>query len=136
MQIITGLWLAILPPHTNYPPYLRGKSSKRIKFAVSIFRMGQLAIIKMFLIVSIPTDINDNRRHVHIFKKGGRHIHSLAKIWIERNGVKDIEIAESYLSAKDNAMIVNAIDRHWDFINQQITKSFNGEKTVVKNIEK
>ena len=33
-------------------------------------------------------------------------------------------------------MIVNAIDRHWDFINQQITKSFNGEKTVVKNIEK
>lgn len=98
--------------------------------------MGQLAIIKMFLIVGIPTDINDNRRHVHIFKKGGRHIHSLAKIWIERNGVKDIEIAESYLSAKDNAMIVNAIDRHWDFINQQITKSFNGEKTVVKNIEK
>lgn len=78
--------------------------------------MGQLAIIKMFLIVSIPTDINDNRRHVHIFKKGGRHIHSLAKIWIERNGVKDIEIAESYLSAKDNAMIVNAIDRHWDLL--------------------
>ena len=32
--------------------------------------MGQLAFLKMFLIVSIPTDINDNRRHVHIFKKG------------------------------------------------------------------
>lgn len=34
--------------------------------------MGQLAFLKMFLLVSIPTDINDNRRHVHIFKKGGR----------------------------------------------------------------
>ena len=27
--------------------------------------MGQLAFLKMFLLVSIPTDINDNRRHVH-----------------------------------------------------------------------
>ena len=25
--------------------------------------MGQLAFVKMFLLVSIPTDINDNRRH-------------------------------------------------------------------------
>lgn len=29
--------------------------------------MGQLAFLKMFLLVSIPTDINDNRRHVHNF---------------------------------------------------------------------
>ena len=28
--------------------------------------MGQLAFLKMFLLVSIPTDFNDNRRHVHI----------------------------------------------------------------------
>lgn len=35
--------------------------------------MGQLAFIKMFLLVSIPTDVNDNRRHIHIFRKGKRH---------------------------------------------------------------
>lgn len=29
--------------------------------------MGQLAFIKLFMLVSIPTDINDNRRHVHVF---------------------------------------------------------------------
>ena len=98
--------------------------------------MGQLAFIKMFLLVSIPTDMNDNRRHINIFRKGGRHLHSVAKIWIERNGIKDIEIAESLLSAKDNAMIVAAIDRHWEFLNEQITRTFNGEKTRVKNIEK
>ena len=53
--------------------------------------MGQLAFIKMFLLVSIPTDVNDNRRHIHIFRKGGRHLYSVAKIWIERNGMKNIE---------------------------------------------
>ena len=98
--------------------------------------MGQLAFIKMFLLVSIPTDVNDNRRHIHVFRKGGRHLYSVAKIWIERNGSKDIEIAESLLSAKDNAMLVAAIDRHWDFLNEQITGTFNGEKTKVKNLEK
>ena len=98
--------------------------------------MGQLAFLKMFLIVSIPTDINDNRRHVHIFKKGGRHLRSVAKIWIERNGLKEIEIAESTLSSKENEMIITALDKHWIFINKQITKTFKGEKTIVKNIEK
>lgn len=98
--------------------------------------MGQLAFLKMFLLVSIPTDINDNRRHVHIFKKGGRHLHSLAKIWIERDGKKCVEIAESQLSAKDNEMLIKAIAKHWEFINSQISKTFRGEKTRIKNIEK
>ena len=55
---------------------------------------------------------------------------------IERDGNKDIEIAESLLSAKDNAILVAAIDRHWEFLNEQITRAFNGEKTILKNLEK
>ena len=98
--------------------------------------MGQLAFLRMFLLVSIPTDVNDNRRHVHVFRKGGRHLHSVAKIWIERNGEKCVEIAISELSAKDNQMIIDAIDRHWEFINNQITRTFNGEKTIIRNLEK
>ncbi len=92
--------------------------------------------MRMFLLVSIPTDVNDNRRHVHVFRKGGRHLHSVAKIWIERNGEKCVEIAMSELSAKDNQMLIDAIDRHWEFINNQITKTFNGEKTIIRNLEK
>ncbi len=46
---------------------------------------------------------------------------SVVKIRIERNGMKDIEIAESLLSSKDNAMIVAAIERHWEFLNEQKT---------------
>ena len=98
--------------------------------------MGQLAFLKMFLLVSIPTDVNDNRRHVHVFRKGSRHLTSVAKIWIESNGVKCIEIAYSYLSAKDNEMLLSAIDAHWEFINEQISKTFRGEKTKLKDIGK
>lgn len=97
--------------------------------------MGQLAFLKMFILVAISLDINDNRRHVHVFHKGKRHQHSLAKIWIEKNGVQCVEIAESELSAKENEILVAAINRHWEFINKQITKVFNGEKTISVNIE-
>ena len=47
-----------------------------------------------------------------------------------------MEIAESELSQKENEMLVAAINRHWDFINKQITKVFNGEKTISVDIEK
>ena len=97
--------------------------------------MGQLAFLKMFILVAISLDINDNRRHVHVFYKGKRHQHSLAKIWIEKNGVQCVEIAESELSARENETLVAAINRHWEFINKQITKVFNGEKTISINIE-
>ena len=81
--------------------------------------MGQLAFLKTFILV-----------------KGSRHLRSVAKIWIEKNGEKCIEIAESELTAKENNMIVAAIDRHWEFLNDQISKTFRGEKPQPKNIEK
>ena len=97
--------------------------------------MGQLAFIRVFMLVSIPTDINDNRRHVHVFYRNGRHQRSVAKIWIEKDGKRCIEVAKSELSTKDEKMIIQAIDRNWEYLNDQITRSFNGEKTTIKNIE-
>ena len=98
--------------------------------------MGQLAFLKMFILVAISLDVNDNRRHVHVFRRGGRHQYSLAKIWIEKNGEPCVEIAESVLTTKENEMLVAAINRHWQKINEQISKTFRGEKTVSINIEK
>lgn len=94
--------------------------------------MGQLAFFRMFILVSIPLDINDNRRHIHVFRQGRRHQHSLAKIWIEKNGKPCVEIAESCLSSKDNQMLIDVISQNWEFLNEQITRSFIGEKPVVK----
>ena len=98
--------------------------------------MGQLAFLRMFILVAISLDVNDNRRHVHVFRKGKRHQHSLAKIWIEKNGEQYVEIAESQLSVKENEMLIDAINRHWEVINEQISRVFNGEKTISINIEK
>ncbi|MBR0122558.1 MAG: DUF4160 domain-containing protein [Bacteroidales bacterium] len=97
--------------------------------------MGQLAFLKTFILVAIPLDANDNRRHVHVFRQKQRHQKSAAKIWIESNGKKCIEIEESTLSAKENKMLIDAIDRHWEYINEQITITFRGEKTKPINIE-
>lgn len=73
---------------------------------------------------------------VHIFKKGTRHLTSIAKIWIESNGNKCIEIAYSGLTAKENEMLLSAIDKHWEFINDQISRTFRGERTKVKDLVK
>ena len=103
--------------------------------AIIVYLMGQLAFLKTFILVAMSIDANDNRRHVHVFQKGQRHLKSVAKIWIESNGEKCIEIAESTLSAKENKMLADAIDRHWEYINEQITITFRGEKTRPINIE-
>ena len=98
--------------------------------------MGQLAFLRICILVTISLDVNDNRRHVHVFRKGRRHQQSLAKIWIESNGLPCVEIAESVLSERENEMLVEAIKRHWEHINKQITLTFEGKKTVAINIEK
>lgn len=103
--------------------------------------MGQLALLYLFLrayvLVSIPVDKFENRRHVHVFPRlrGARGKHSVAKIWLESQGVRNVEIHESTLSAKENELLIKIINDNWDYIDSQLTKSFNGEKTVVKEIK-
>lgn len=60
---------------------------------------------------------------------------SLAKIWIEKNGEQCVEIADSELTSKENEMLVNAIDKNWEYINEQISKAFKGEKTKVRELK-
>lgn len=102
--------------------------------------MGQLALLYLFLrayvLVSIPVDKYEDRRHVHVFPrlKGARGKHSVAKIWLETNGVPDVKIYESSLSTKENELLVQIIRENWEYIDQQLTKSFKGIKTEVKEI--
>ena len=103
--------------------------------------MGQLALLYLFLrayvLVSIPVDKYENRRHVHVFPrlKGARGKYSVAKIWFESHGQKQVEIYESSLSSKENDLLLMIIDDNWEYINEQMTKSFNGEKTHPKEIK-
>lgn len=61
--------------------------------------------------------------------------HTVAKIWIEENGVKKIEVDWSELSASDEAAIISAINEHWEELNHKIDDVFAGKKIQIKTIK-
>lgn len=93
--------------------------------------MGKLAIILYFILSVFPADANETRRHIHIVKRGTKRSHrgnTVAKIWIEEKGQKKIVIDWSVLSAAENKMIVEVIDRNWEVLNSMIDDVFAGKK--------
>ena len=100
--------------------------------------MGKLALFLCFILSVFPADAFENRRHIHIVKRGSKRSHrgdTVAKIWIEENGVKKIEVAWSELSAAEEAEILRAIDTHWEELNQRIDDVFAGKKIIIKKLK-
>lgn len=98
--------------------------------------MGKLAFILNFILSVFPADASENRRHIHVVRRSSKKAHrgdTVAKIWIEENGVKKIDVAWSELSAADEELIVNVIDEHWNELNQRIEDVFAGKKIQIKN---
>lgn len=96
--------------------------------------MGKLALLLCFVLSVFPADVNENRRHIHVVRRGSKKSHrgnTVAKIWIEKDGVKDIEISWSELSFAEEALILDAIDKHWDVLNELINDVFAGRKTKI-----
>ena len=100
--------------------------------------MGKLAIILCYILSVFPADANENRRHIHVVRRGDKKSHrghTVAKIWIEENGEKKIEIAYSELSSDDERMIIDAIDKNWEELNKKISDVFAGKKIQIKKIK-
>ena len=75
---------------------------------------------------------------MHVVRRGSKKSHrgdTVAKIWIEQNGEKEIEVAWSELTASEEQMIIKAIDERWDEINRLIDQVFDGKKIHVKRIK-
>ena len=103
--------------------------------------MGKLAFILNFILAVFPSDATENRRHVHIIHKSKKRNkthrgNTVAKLWIEKDGVKCIEVDWSNLSAQEEADIIKAIDKNWDTINKQIDKVFAGDKVTILTLDK
>jgi len=101
--------------------------------------MGKLLYFLCFILSVFPADANENRRHIHVARKGDKKSHrgdTVAKIWIEENGKKKIEVCWSELNAKDEAAIINVIEKNWDTINAMIDKVFAGEQVEIIRIRK
>ena len=93
--------------------------------------MGKLALLLCFILSVFPADVNENRRHIHIVKRGHKKSHrgqTVAKIWIEKDSKKCIEIAWSELTAAEEEIILKAIDQNWDKLNKHIDAVFAGKK--------
>ena len=88
-------------------------------------------LLLYFILSVFPADATENRRHIHVVRRGSKKSHrgdTVAKIWMEKNGQKDIEIAWSELSADEEAEIVKAIDDNWEELNRLIDEVFAGKK--------
>lgn len=101
--------------------------------------MGKILYFLCFILSVFPTDVNENRRHIHIVRRGNKKAHTghtVAKIWIEENGEKKIEVAWSELSADEEMDIIDVIDKNYDYINESIDRVFNGQKVDILRINK
>ena len=100
--------------------------------------MGKLMVLLYFILSVFPADASENRRHIHVIRRGRKNSHrgnTVAKIWIEKDGQKNIEISWSTLSASEEAVIMKAIDEHWDELNKLIDDVFDGKKVRIKRIK-
>ena len=100
--------------------------------------MGKLMLLLYFILSVFPADATENRRHIHVVRRGSKKSHrgdTVAKIWIEENGVKKIEIAWSELNADEEAEVIKAIDEHWEELNNLIDDVFAGKKIQIKRIK-
>ena len=100
--------------------------------------MGKLMLLLYFILSVFPADATENRRHIHIVRRGSKKSHrgnTVAKIWIEENGEKKIEVAWSELTADEEALIIETIDTHWEELNQMIDDVFAGKKIQIKRIK-
>jgi len=100
--------------------------------------MGKLMLLLYFILSVFPADATENRRHIHVVRRGSKKSHrgnTVAKIWIEENGKKKIDIAWSELSADEEAEIIRAIDDNWEELNRLIDAVFAGKKIQIKRIK-
>jgi len=59
----------------------------------------------------------------------------VAKIWIEENGEKKIEIAWSELTGDEDADVLKVIDEQWEELNRLIDDVIAGKKIHIKRIK-
>jgi hypothetical protein len=100
--------------------------------------MGKLMFLLYFILSVFPADATENRRHIHVVRRGSKKSHrgdTVAKVWIEENGQKKIEIAWSELTSSEEEEVIKAIDEHWDELNRLIDDVFAGKKIKIKRIK-
>ena len=100
--------------------------------------MGKLAFILNFILAAFPTD-QFERRHIHVILPGKlkrkKRGDVVAKIWIEKDGERCVEVDWSSLSAAEEQVVLRAINENIVTIENQLTKIFSGEKVRILKLK-
>ena len=99
--------------------------------------MAEVAFWEIFVLLSFPQDMNENRRHIHLYRVNKNKAAFVAKIWIEKNGKKDVSIAyygktkaAKQFSKDEEKAILTAISNKWTEVNAKLDDFFAGKKLV------
>lgn len=99
--------------------------------------MAEVAFWEVFVLLSFPQDKDENRRHLHLYHVNKNNASFVAKIWIEKNGKKDVSIAyygtskiAKKFSSTDEKAILSAITEKWTAINAKLDDFFAGKKLI------
>lgn len=97
--------------------------------------MFQIAWILGYILVSFPTDANEGRLHIHVYRHK-RSNDCLAKIWLESNGSMSVEVVQpSLLTTKEEAALKSKIEENWDDIMDNLRRSLSGVKSEILKIK-
>lgn len=92
--------------------------------------MGKIAEFLTFYFYTLPFDENENRLHIHVLKKKKGKKYHLAKIWLECNGVKDIQVEYNLgIDERNLKKIIAFLDKNYNKIVKNINQTYNGIKT-------
>lgn len=94
--------------------------------------MGKIAEFLTFYFYTLRGDEKENRLHIHISKKKKGKKYHLAKIWLESNGEKDIQVAYNLgIDERKLKKIIAFLDKNYNKIVKNIDKTYKGFKTEI-----
>lgn len=96
--------------------------------------MGKLfEWLTVYYLATLPNDTMRERLHIHVVKPHAHSFEVLAKIWIESNGNKQIEVAYSNLPSKLLSKLLTDLEDNWELVMQQVKAALGGAKvTIIK----
>lgn len=96
--------------------------------------MGKLfEWLKVYYLATLPNDTLRERLHIHVVRPHAHGFYVLAKIWIESNGKKQIDVAYSDLPAKHLSQLLSDLEANWELVIQQVKNALGGAKvTIIK----
>lgn len=98
--------------------------------------MGKLFLLLKieYYLATLSNDTLRERLHVHVIRPNKRdlsRVNVYAKIWIEKDGVKNLEVAYNTLDNTTLKDILTRNDNNYDLVKKQVIDALSGNKVKI-----